>query len=323
MKLHQLGAGAFLALAATLTTVVSAAGFPEKPVTMVVPYPAGGATDVIARMVSDKLSTKWGQTVIVTNRPGAGTVIAAESVARSAGDGYTLYTTTAAHTISKSLYKKLNYDPIKDFAPIDLISTIPLVLVAAPSMPVDNLQALIKYGKEAKDGLTLASTGNGTPQHLTGELFKAKTHLNLIHVPYKGDAPMLTDLLGGQVQIAFVTLSAALPHIIAGKLKAIALAHPNRVKAIANVPTFSESGMPGFNAATWFGVFAPASTPKDLQQKIYQDIHEIVAEPAMTQKLIEMGGEVNNSGPAEFQAFIDEEAAKWAEAVSLSGAQVN
>ncbi|MFT0548700.1 tripartite tricarboxylate transporter substrate binding protein [Allopusillimonas ginsengisoli] len=323
MRLHQLGASAFFAVAATLTTVCSAAGFPDKPVTMVVPYPPGGATDVIARMVSDKLSAKWDQTVIVTNRPGAGTVIAAESVARSAGDGYTLYMTTAAHTISKSLYKKLSYDPVKDFAPIDLVSTIPLVLVATQALPVKTLDELIKYGKAAKDGLTLASTGNGTPQHLTGELFKAKTHLDLIHVPYKGDAPMLTDLLGGQVQIAFVTLSAALPHITAGKLKAIALAHPNRVKAIENVPTFSESGMPGFNAATWFGIFAPASIPKDVQQKIYQDIHDVVAEPEMTRKLVEMGGEVNNSSPAEFQSFIDEEAAKWAEAVSLSGAQVN
>lgn len=323
MKLRQLCSGAFFAVAATCSAFASAAAFPEKAVTMVVPYPAGGATDVIARMVSEKLANTWSQPVIVTNRPGAGTVIAAESVARSTGDGYTLYMTTAAHTISKSLYKKLNYDPLGDFAPINLVATIPLVLVATPALPVNSLSEVIAYDKASANGLSIASPGNGTPQHLAGELFKAKAGLNLLHIPYRGDSPMLTDLMGGQVQIAFVTLSAALPHILAGKLKAIALAHPNRVQAISQVPTFTEAGMPGFKAATWFGIFAPAAIPKELAQKIYTDIHKAVALPEMTKKLVDMGAEVNNSSPQEFQAFIDEEAKKWAEAVELSGAQVS
>jgi hypothetical protein len=174
----------------------SAQNFPSKPVSIVVPYPAGGATDVIARMVAEKLSQNWGQPVIVNNKPGAGTVIAAEMVARSPGDGYTLYMTTAAHTISASLYKKLAYDPIKDFAPITQISTIPLVLVVTPSLPVKTLPELIAYAK-SHPGMSFASTGNGTPQHLTGELFKAQNKLELVHVPYRGDAPMLTDLIGG------------------------------------------------------------------------------------------------------------------------------
>lgn len=322
-KLRSMG-GALLALGLALgSAVASAAGFPDKPVTLVVPYPPGGATDVIARLIAEKLPAAWGQQVIVNNRPGAGTTVAAEAVARAPGDGYTLYMTTAAHTISASLYKKLNYDPLKDFAPLTLTSTIPLVLVTAPSLPVKNLAELIAYGKAAPQGLSMASTGNGTPQHLTGELFKAKTGMKLVHVPYRGDAPMLTDLIGGQVQMAFVTLSAALPYIQSGKLHAIALAHPRRVQAIGQVPTLDEAGMKGFEAATWFGLFAPASMPADLREKIYRDVAKIVATPEMTKKLQDMGGEVNNSSPQQFQSFINAEAQRWAEGVKLSGAQID
>jgi tripartite-type tricarboxylate transporter receptor subunit TctC len=312
-----------LALACLAVGTAAHAAYPDKPVTLVVPYPAGGATDVIARMIGEKLGQEWGQTVIINNRPGAGTTLAAEALARSPGDGYTLYMTTAAHTISASLYRKLNYDPIKDFAPITLSSTIPLVLVATPALPVTDLKSLIAYAKSSKNGLTIASTGNGTPQHLTGELFKARTHTMLTHVPYRGDAPMITDLIGGQVQIAFVTLSAALPYIQSGKLKAIALASPERVKAIADVPTFAEAGMPGFEAATWFGLFGPASMPADLREKIYKDTERVVADPSMTQKLIQMGGVVNNIGPQAFQEFIQAEAKRWSEAVKLSGARID
>ena len=300
-----------------------AAGFPEKTVTLIVPYPAGGATDVIARMIAEKLPAVWGQQVVVTNRPGAGTTLAAEALARAPGDGYTLYMTTAAHTISASLYGKLSYDPIKDFAPITLISTIPLVLVTTASLPVNTLPELIAYARAQKNGLSMASTGNGTPQHLTGELFKAKTGLALVHVPYKGDPPMLTDLIGGQVQVAFVTLSAALPYIKSGKLHAIALAHPARVEALAKVPTMTEAGLPGFSAATWFGLFGPATMPEALRQKIYTDVERIVSEPGMQQRLLEMGGEINNSSPQAFKKVIDAEVKNWAEAVKLSGARVD
>ena len=300
-----------------------AAEFPEKAVTIVVPYPAGGATDVIARLIAEKLPTVWKQQVVVTNRPGAGTTVAAEAFSRAPGDGYTLFMTTAAHTISASLYKKLNYDPIKDFAPITLVSTIPLVLVTTPALPVTTVPELVAYAKAQKNGLSMASTGNGTPQHLTGELFKAKTGVPFVHVPYKGDPPMLTDLIGGQVQVAFVTLSAALPYIKSGKLRAIALAHPTRVDALASVPTMTEAGMPSFNAATWFGLFGPASMTTELRQKIYQTVRGIVADPGTQQRLLEMGGEINNSSPAEFQKVIDAEVKNWAEAVKLSGARVD
>jgi tripartite-type tricarboxylate transporter receptor subunit TctC len=306
-----------------LSSLTHAAGFPERAVTIVVPYPAGGATDVVARLLAEKLPAVWGQQVVVVNRPGAGTTVAAEALARSPGDGYTLYMTTAAHTISASLYSKLSYDPIKDFAPITLVSTIPLVLVTTPALPVKTLKDLIAYGKQHKDGLSMASTGNGTPQHLAGELFKAKTGTPLVHVPYKGDAPMLTDLIGGQVQVAFVTLSAALPYINSGKLRAIALASDKRAQGIADVPTMAEAGMPGFTAATWFGLFGPASMSAALVEKIYQDVSKVVAEPATTKRLLEMGGVINNSTPQQFKTIIDAEVKNWSEAVRLSGARVD
>lgn len=322
MILKTFGARALLACAVALPLAAVAQNYPTKPVSLVVPYPAGGATDVIARMVADKLTQTWGQPVVVANKPGAGTLIAAEFVARAPGDGYTLYMTTAAHTISANLYKKIPYDPIKDFTPITLTSTIPLVLVTNPSVPVKSLSELIAKAK-ADPGMSFASTGNGTPQHLTMELFKAKNKLTLTHVPYKGDAPMLTDLIGGQVPMAFVTLSAALPHIKAGKLKAVALAHGKRVDAIPSVPTFAEAGMPGFVSATWFGLFGPGTLPPELANRIYQDVAKIVAVPEFTAKLKDMGGDVDNSTPQAFQAHIQAEMKRWAEAVRLSGAQVD
>ncbi|MDN4016007.1 Bug family tripartite tricarboxylate transporter substrate binding protein [Zwartia panacis] len=323
MKINRILIGAALLMGASFSVPTLAQNFPEKAVTLVVPYPAGGATDVIGRMVAEKLPAQWKQQVVVTNRPGAGTTLAAEGVARAPGDGYTLYITTAAHTISASLYGKLKYDPVKDFAPITLISTIPLVMLVNPSLPVNTLPELIQYAKAQKNGLTMASPGNGTPQHLAGELFKSKTGTPLTHVPYKGDTPMLTDLIGGQVQVAFVTLSAALPYINSGKLKPIALAHPKRVDAIASVPTMAQAGVPDFSAATWFGIYGPGTMNEALRQKISADIQKIVAEPAMTQRLRDMGGEVNNSTPEGFQKVIDAEVKNWSEAVRLSGARID
>ena len=309
---------ALLTLAVTPTFA-----WPDRPIELVVPFPAGGATDVIARMVSEKLPAYLNQPVVVRNQPGAGTTLAAAQFARAKPDGHTLYMTTASHTISASLYKKLNYDPIKDFEPISLSATIPLVLVTTNSLPVTNLKSLVDYAKKSPNGLTMASSGNGTPPHLTGELFKAKTGITLTHIPYRGDTPMLTDLIGGQVQIAFVTLSAAQPHILAGKLRAIALAHPSRVESIKNVPTMEEAGLPGFRSATWFGIFGPAGLDPAVKQKLQESIQKAVASPDLTNKLRDMGAEVNNSSPEEFVAFIDEELKNWAEGVRLSGANVD
>lgn len=300
-----------------------ATNWPARQVKMVIAYPPGGATDVIGRMIAEKLSQRWGQPVIVENHAGAGTTVGAELVARAPADGYTLFETTSAHTISASLYSRLSYDPIKDFSAITLTATVPLVLVVTPTIQGGNLRDFIAWCKTQPQGVTAASTGNGTAQHLTAELFKAKAGVTAVHVPYKGDAPMITDLLGGQVQMAFATLSAVLPYIKTGKLKAIALAHNKRMSALPDVPTFAEAGMPDFEFATWFGLFAPAGLPQELRARIYRDTAAIVAVPAMTQKLVEMGAEVNNYSPEQFDTFIRAETARWAEAVKLSGARID
>jgi len=304
------------------TQTALAADYPNKPVTLVVPYPPGGATDVIARLIAEKLPAEWGQQVVVNNRPGAGTTVAAESVARAPGDGYTLYMTTAAHTISASLYKKLSYDPIADFTPITLVARIPIVLVTTPSLKVSTLAEYIDYAKTTPDGISVGSPGNGSPQHLTQVLFKERTGANLLHIPYRGDAPMLNDLLAGQVESAFVTLSAALPHIQANKIKAIALANPSRIPAIADVPTMTEAGLEGFNAATWFGLFGPKDLPADVSQTIFTASHKVVAAPEFTERMQAMGAEIVNSGPEDFSALVKEESAQWAKAVEVSGARV-
>lgn len=298
----------------------SAQNFPAKLVNVVVPYPAGGASDVMARLLSERLSQVWGQPVVVNNRPGAGGSVGGAVVARAPGDGYTLYATTAIHTISASLYKNLPFDPIKDFAPISLMAAMPLVLLTTPSLPVKTLQELISYLR-AQPGAIFGSQGIGSPNHLSGELFKAQHKLTFLHVPYKGDAPLLTDLVGSHVQMGFLTVTATLPYSKSGRLNPIALAHPKRIDAIGEVPTFAEAGMPGFTAGTWLGLFGPASMSAELQNRIYQDVSKIVANPEFTRRLIEFGAVVVNSSPQAFQAYIQSESQRWAEAVRLSGAQ--
>jgi len=310
-----------LVCAATLFAATAHADtYPSKPVTMVVPYPAGGATDVVARAVAERLTQSWGQSVIVENRAGAGTTIGASSVARSKGDGYTLFMTTSAHTISGHLYNKLSYDPVKDFAPITLVTKVPLVLVVNPAVPAKTLPEFLAYLKQNGGSVNFASPGNGTAQHLSGELFKIATQSGITHVPYRGDAPAFTDLAGGQVQMMLATITSALPLIESGKLRALAVANGKRVQALRNVPTFAEAGMPGFEAATWFGLLAPASIPQEQAQRIYEDVSRIVATPDMQKRLEGLGGEVVNSTPKAFAAFMNQEEEKWGQAVKASGA---
>ncbi len=293
--------------------------FPSKPVAMIVPYPAGGATDVIARATAEKLGSAWKQPVIVENRAGAGTTIGAASVARAAGDGYTLFMTTSAHTISGHIYGKLSYDPINDFAPITLITKVPLVLVVNPAVPARTLAEFLAYLKTDGARVNFASPGKGTAQHLSGELFKIATGSAITHIPYRGDAPAFTDLAGGQVQMMLATITSALPLIHSGKLRALAVADGQRVKALADVPTFGEAGMPGFEAATWFGLLAPASIDPALQARIYKDVAAVVDTQEMRKRIEDLGGDVMNSTPQAFAAFMKEEEAKWGKAVQASG----
>jgi len=297
--------------------------FPTGNVRMVVPYAAGGATDIVARAVAEKLGTRWGKAVVIDNKPGAGTTLAATQVARGPGDGSLLYMTTSAHTISAGLYKKLDYDPLASFAALTLVAKVPLVLVVRPSLGVSTLDEFTRYVRANPDKAACASPGNGTAQHLTAEMFNAVMKTHMIHVPYKGDAPAITDLMGGSVDAMFATLTVVLPHIASGKLKAIALANGSRIEKVPDIPTFAEAGLNNFEAATWFGVLAPASLPKNLRERISQDIRAVVERPELRARLIDLGGEVVSSTPAEFEAFMQTESAKWETIIKQSGAAIN
>ena len=310
-----------MALACGATAASAADTYPARPVTIVVPYPAGGATDMVAREMSQRLGDTWKQPVVVENRAGAGTTIGAGSVARAKGDGYTLLMTTSAHTISGHLYTSLPYDPQKDFRAVTLVTKVPLVLVVSPDLPVKTLAELQTYLKDKGKQVNFASPGNGTAQHLSGELFKIRTQSEIVHVPYRGDAPAITDLMGGQVQMMLATATAVLPMISSGKLRALAVAHDKRLTALAEVPTFAEAGMPDFEAATWFGLLAPASVDDAITEKIYRDAAAVVGTPAMRKRIEEMGGDVMNSDPKAFAAFMVEENKKWGDAAKAANVQ--
>jgi tripartite-type tricarboxylate transporter receptor subunit TctC len=318
---------AALAAAAAIGVVAPAVAqgtYPTKPVRLVVPFPAGGTTDILARAVAQKLSETWGQPVIVDNRPGAGGNIGSELVAKSPPDGYTLLMgTVGTHAINPSLYAKMPYDHVKDFTPVILVAGVPNVLVVTLSLPVNSVQELIAYGKANPNKLNFASSGNGTSIHLSGELFRTMTGVQMTHVPYKGSAPALTDLIGGQVQLMFDNLPSSLQFIKAGKLRALAVTSAERSSALPDLPTLSESGLAGFEASSWFGVLAPAGTPRDIVTKLNGAIAAWLASPDAKEKLAAQGAIAAGGPPDAFVKHIADESAKWAKVVKASGAHVD
>ena len=325
-SLHALAAAllAVIALVATTPAAAQGATYPTKPVRLVVPFPPGGTTDILARAVAQKLSETWGQQVIVDNRPGAGGNIGSELVAKAPPDGYTLLMgTVGTHAINPSLYAKMPYDHVKDFTPVILVAGVPNVLVVNPSLPVDSVQQLIAYGKANPNKLNFASSGNGTSIHLSGELFRTMTGVQMTHVPYKGSAPALTDLIGGQVQLMFDNLPSSLQFIKAGKLRALAVTSVARSQALPDVPTLAESGLPGFEASSWFGVLAPAGTPADIVAKINAAVAAWLASPAAKEQLAAQGASAAGGPPDAFVRHIADESAKWAKVVKASGAHVD
>ena len=266
----------------------STAAWPQKRLTLVVGYAAGGATDVIARLVATKLGEQLGQPVVVDNRPGANSNLGAQIVAKAAPDGYTLYVYTIANTINASLYAKLGYDPVKDFEPIGLIAKIPNILVVNNNVPIKSVADYIRFAKESKDGITFASSGSGSSIHLSGEMFKMQTKLNMLHIPYKGSAPAVTDLLGGQVQSMFDNAPSALPHVKAGKLRPIAITSAQRSPLLPDVPTVAESGFPGFDVQSWFSLAAPAGTPQPIIAQLNAALNKALATPDVRQRLQDM-----------------------------------
>jgi tripartite-type tricarboxylate transporter receptor subunit TctC len=297
------------------------AAFPSKALTIVVPFSAGGTTDILARVVGQYLARDLGQPVIIDNRAGAGGNIGAQMVARAAPDGYTLLMgTVGTHAINQSLYKKLPFDPIKDFAPITRVALVPNLLVANPAQPFKTVKELIAYAKANPGKVSFASSGSGTSIHLSGEMFQQMAGVEMQHIPYKGSAPALTDLLGGQTAIMFDNMPSVIGHVRAGKLRPIAVTTPNRSPAVPDVPTIAESGVPGYSATSWFGLLAPAGTPAPVMAKLHASILKALADPEAKKKLAEQGAEPHGEKPEQFAEFIRSETAKWGRTVKVSGA---
>jgi len=309
---------------AALASGAAAQAYPAKPVRIVNPFAPGGATDQIARLVAQKLTELWGQSVVVENRPGASGAIGLEAVAKSPPDGYTLaIATQTTHAANPALYSKLPYDPVRDFAPLTLAGSTPLALMVQPALPVTDVKSLVGYLKANPGKLTYASGGNGTSQHLSTELFKTMTGTFIVHIPYKGAGPALVDFLGGQTNIMFDNLPTALPHVKAGKVRALAVSSAKRSPLAPELPTLAESGLPGFDLATWFAFFAPAATPKEITAKIAADMQRVLAQPDVRERLLASGVEVVGSTPEELARFQRAEMEKWAKIVRDSGARVD
>jgi tripartite-type tricarboxylate transporter receptor subunit TctC len=316
--------GLALSLAAFAPAFAQTTAYPVKPMRLVVPFPAGGTTDILARAAAQKLSDALGQQMFVDNRPGAGGNIGSELVAKSPPDGYTLEMgTVGTHAINASLYQRMPYDHIKDFAPIVLVAGVPNVLVVHPSLPVNSVSELIAYAKANPGKINFASSGAGTSIHLCGELFKTMTGVSITHVPYKGSAPALTDLVGGTVQIMFDNLPSSLAFIKAGKLRALAVTTATRAAALPDVPTMAEAGVPGFEASSWFGMLAPAGTPREIVNRINSEVNRWLDSPEAREKLAAQGAIAAGGSPEDFAAHIAAETTKWSRVVRESGAKVD
>lgn len=303
----------FSALAATVLALgAQAQTWPSKPISLVVPFPPGGTTDVLARALGEKLSPVLGQTVIVENKPGAGATIGADYVAKAKPDGHTLLVGSVHHTIATSVYPKLPYSFQKDLAPITTIAMVPNVLVVNANTPVKNVTELRALLKAKPDGATYGSNGNGTAQHLIGTQFENLTGINLTHIPYKGSGPMATDLLGGQIGMSFDTITPVLPYIKAGKLRALAVTIETRSAALPDVPTLAEAGLKDFNIGTWFGVLAPASTPKDVLTRLNVEMVKIIQSPDFVKRMNEIGAQPIGNRSEEMARQIKEETDKFA-----------
>jgi tripartite-type tricarboxylate transporter receptor subunit TctC len=301
----------------------SGQAYPNKPIRWIVPFPGGQASDILARTIGQKLTEAWGQQVLVDNRPGAGGNIGTDLAAKSPPDGYTIVMATAALPISVSVYSKLPFDPVKDFTPVSLLTQTPLVLVVNPSVPANSVKELIALAKSKPGEITFASSGNGTSHQLAGEMLKTTTGVKIVHVPYKGSAPAHVDLMGGQVTMMFDNIVAVLPHIKTGKLKPLAVTTPKRSPALPDVPTMPETGVPGFEATAWFGVLAPAGTPKEIIDKLNSEMVKILNMPDVKERFTSQGAEIAGSTPEEFAAFMKTEIEKWAKVAKESGARAD
>ncbi|MBK8742431.1 MAG: tripartite tricarboxylate transporter substrate binding protein [Betaproteobacteria bacterium] len=319
-----------LALLFLLLPLLAGAGplfaqaYPAKPIKLVVPFPPGGPLDLAGRAIGQKLQEAWGQPVVIENRPGAGGNIGADAVAKSAPDGYTLVMgALSTHAVNPHLFAKMPYDALKDFAPVTLVAVTPNVLVVNLAVPAANVRELVALAKASPGKLSFASGSNGSAGHLAGELFKTLAGIDIVHVPYKGGAPAMQDLLGGQVQFMFDNLANSTAQLKAGKLKAFAVTTARRSAFAPELPTMAEAGVPGFDISTWYGILAPAGTPPDIVKKLNAEIVRILATEDIRDKLKAQGAEPSPTSPEEFAAFIRAEWTKYAKIVKDSGAKVD
>ena len=312
---------ALLSIFASPLGAAFAADYPTRPVRWVVPYPPGGATDIMARLIGNRLSEKLGQQFVIENKPGAGNNIGTESVVNAQADGYTVLLVNPANAINASLYAKLNFNFIRDIAPVAGISRVPNVMTVNPEVPAKTVAEFIAYAKANPGKINMASSGNGTSVHLSGEMFKAMAGVEMQHVPYRGSAPAMTDLIAGQVQVIFDNMPSVLQHIKAGKLRALAVTTAVRSPELPDVPTVAET-VKDYEASAWFGMGAPKNTPKEIIATLNKAINEILAEPAMKARLAELGGVPIVATPEEFGKIIQDETAKWEKVVKFAGAKV-
>ena len=305
-------------------TSALAQAYPTKPVTIIVPFAAGGTTDILARIIGQALTAELGQSVVVDNRAGAGGNIGGQAAAKAAPDGHTLFMgTVGTHAINASLYKKMPFDPVKDFAPLTRVANVPNLLVANPAQPYKSVKDLIAYAKANPGKVNFGSSGNGSSIHLSGELFKSLAKVDMQHVPYKGSAPAVTDLLGNQIGIMFDNMPSAIQHVRSGKLVPLAVTTAKRSPELPNVPTIAEAGVPGYEATSWFGMFAPAGTPAPVLAKLNAAIVKVLGQPDVKKKINEQGAEVYSETPEQFAAFIQAESVKWGKVVKESGASLD
>jgi tripartite-type tricarboxylate transporter receptor subunit TctC len=314
-----------IAIVACLIThaALAQSGYPAKPVRVVLGFPPASAADIVARIVGAKAGETLGQQIVIDNRPGASSNIATEAVVRAPADGYTLLMGTVANTINASLYAKLAFDFARDLAPVAAVASVPNLLVVHPSLPVRSLQELIKTAKARPGEILYGSSGNGTGPHLSGELFNLMAHVKLVHIPYKGSPQAMTDLLGGRVMVMFSPASTALPHIKAGTLRALASSGAQRTASAPELPTIAEAGLPGFETTVWFGLLAPANTPRDIVERLNKEVARALNDANVKKQFATQGIDAMGGTPEQFAAYIRDETAKWARVVQASGAKLD
>ena len=319
-------AGAGLVLlwpAAGMTSEPATQGYPTKAIRMIVPFGTGSTTDTLGRIVAQKFTEAWGQPVVIDNRGGAGGNIGTEMVAKAAGDGYTLLMAAGSHAINPGLYGKLSYDAVRDFAPVTLVGSSPQLLIASTGLPANSVRDLIALAGAKPGQLRYASGGNGSPSHLAMELFKSMARIDMVHVPYKGGDPVLVALLSGEMQLYFGNIRAMMPHVRAGKLKALGVTSPKRSPAVPEIPTIAESGLPGYSMMAWWGLLAPAATPKAIVMQLQREVARMLTEPVLRDRLAAVGIDAAGSTPEAFGTYIRQEIKTWSKVIKEAGVRID